>query len=113
MRNRLSGCKNHDSVTKCTDAAGDLWVERVISLNGVPWVGDGGVSGVSLSEESSVDDRNGEVVGSGGETVGISAGINMSSGWGHNRCGIWDGGRDTAKQDNSSSWCPHTLLHRI
>ncbi|GKE66483.1 hypothetical protein Tco_1520644, partial [Tanacetum coccineum] len=41
-------------------------VERVISVNGVPWVGDGGVSGVSLSEESSVDDKNGEIAGSGG-----------------------------------------------
>nr|GFD04954.1 hypothetical protein [Tanacetum cinerariifolium] len=34
--------------------------------NGVPWVGDGGVSGVSLSEESLADDRNGEVAGNGG-----------------------------------------------
>ncbi|GKG20071.1 hypothetical protein Tco_0379872, partial [Tanacetum coccineum] len=34
--------------------------------NGVSWVGDGGISGVSLSEESSVDDKNGEIAGSGG-----------------------------------------------
>ncbi|GJV33389.1 hypothetical protein Tco_1393789 [Tanacetum coccineum] len=59
------------------NATGDLWVERVVSMNGVPWVGDGGVSGISLSEESSIDERNGEVAGSGGdggivgETVGI------------------------------------------
>ncbi|GJR07692.1 hypothetical protein Tco_0790344 [Tanacetum coccineum] len=32
---------------------GDLWVEEVISVKGVPWVGDGGVSGVSLSVVSS------------------------------------------------------------
>ncbi|GJQ90282.1 hypothetical protein Tco_0001421 [Tanacetum coccineum] len=53
------------------DATGDLWVERVVLVNGVPWVGDGGVPGISLSEESSVDERNGEVAGSGGETIGI------------------------------------------
>ncbi|GKF28895.1 hypothetical protein Tco_0095237, partial [Tanacetum coccineum] len=40
---------------------------------------NGGVSSISLSEESSVDERNGEVPGSGGdsgivgETVGIDA----------------------------------------
>ncbi|GJZ22157.1 hypothetical protein Tco_0559196 [Tanacetum coccineum] len=45
---------------------GDLWVEEVISVKGVPWVGDGGVSGVSLSMMSSVDDKNGEIVGDGG-----------------------------------------------
>nr|GFA58054.1 hypothetical protein [Tanacetum cinerariifolium] len=38
---------------------------RVVSVNGVPWVGDGGVSGISLPAESSVDERNGEVAGSG------------------------------------------------
>ncbi|GJW41605.1 hypothetical protein Tco_0067450 [Tanacetum coccineum] len=48
------------------DAADDLWVERVILINDVPWVGGGGVSRMSPSEESSVDDRNGKVVGSGG-----------------------------------------------
>ncbi|GKD19557.1 hypothetical protein Tco_1208715, partial [Tanacetum coccineum] len=48
------------------DATSDIWVERVVSVNGVPWVGDGGVSSISLSEESSVDERNGEVAGSGG-----------------------------------------------
>nr|GEY91972.1 hypothetical protein [Tanacetum cinerariifolium] len=37
----------------------------VVSVNGVPWVGDGGVSGISLPKESSVDERNGEVAGSG------------------------------------------------
>ncbi|GJW82246.1 hypothetical protein Tco_0146221 [Tanacetum coccineum] len=42
---------------------GDLWVKEVISLKGVPWVGDGGVSGVSLSVMSLVDDKNGEVAG--------------------------------------------------
>ncbi|GJX06012.1 retrovirus-related pol polyprotein from transposon TNT 1-94 [Tanacetum coccineum] len=47
------------------NATGNLWVERVVSVNGVPWVGDGGISGISLSEESSVDERNGEVAGSG------------------------------------------------
>nr|GEY94403.1 hypothetical protein [Tanacetum cinerariifolium] len=45
---------------------GDLWVEEVISVKGVPWVGDGGVSGVSLSVVSSSDDKNGEVAGNGG-----------------------------------------------
>ncbi|GKD04456.1 hypothetical protein Tco_1179430 [Tanacetum coccineum] len=44
----------------------DLWVEEVISMKGVPWVGDGGVSGVSLSVVSSADDKNGEVAGNGG-----------------------------------------------
>nr|GFD07048.1 hypothetical protein [Tanacetum cinerariifolium] len=33
---------------------GDLWVEVVISVKGVPWVGDGGVS---LSIVSSSDDK--------------------------------------------------------
>ncbi|GJX42019.1 hypothetical protein Tco_0257009 [Tanacetum coccineum] len=56
---------------------GDLWVERVVSVNIVPWVGDGVVSGISLSEESSVDDKNGEVAGSGGD-----AGVNVVSAWG-------------------------------
>ncbi|GKC15107.1 hypothetical protein Tco_1011889 [Tanacetum coccineum] len=27
------------------DATGELWVERVVLVNGVPWVSDGGVSG--------------------------------------------------------------------
>ncbi|GKC15256.1 hypothetical protein Tco_1012038 [Tanacetum coccineum] len=54
------------------DATGDLWVERVVSVNGVPWVGDGGVSSISMSKESSIDEKNGEVAGSGGETVSIS-----------------------------------------
>ncbi|GJX44572.1 hypothetical protein Tco_0261248 [Tanacetum coccineum] len=49
------------------DATGDLWVERVVLVNSVPWVGDGGVSGISLSEESLVDERNKEVAGSGGD----------------------------------------------
>ncbi|GJZ03742.1 hypothetical protein Tco_0537017 [Tanacetum coccineum] len=49
-----------------TNAASELWVEREILVNGVPWMGDGGVSGVSLSKESSVDDGKGEVTGSGG-----------------------------------------------
>ncbi|GKC72847.1 hypothetical protein Tco_1118730 [Tanacetum coccineum] len=35
----------------------------------IPWVGDGGISGVSLSEELSVDERNGEVAGSGGKEI--------------------------------------------
>ncbi|GKB47148.1 hypothetical protein Tco_0897901 [Tanacetum coccineum] len=83
------------------DATGDLWVERVVSVNGVPWVGYGGVSGISLSEESLVDERNGEVAGSGG------------SGWNHGNCSVRDSGRDSTKQDNSSSRCPHTLLRRI
>nr|GFB40387.1 hypothetical protein [Tanacetum cinerariifolium] len=43
---------------------GDLWVKEVISVKGVPWVGDGGVSGVSLSMVSSSDDC--ETAGSGG-----------------------------------------------
>ncbi|GKB48497.1 hypothetical protein Tco_0899250 [Tanacetum coccineum] len=46
--------------------SGDLWVEAVISVKGVPWVGDGGISGVSLSVVSSSDDKNGEIVGNGG-----------------------------------------------
>ncbi|GKG57808.1 hypothetical protein Tco_0587406, partial [Tanacetum coccineum] len=41
----------------------ELWVEGVISVNGVPWVDDGGVSG---TKESSIDAMNGEVAGSGG-----------------------------------------------
>nr|GEW23475.1 histone H3.2-like [Tanacetum cinerariifolium] len=41
----------------------DLWVEEVISVKGVPWVGDGGVFGVSLSVVSSADDKNGEITG--------------------------------------------------
>nr|GFC57713.1 hypothetical protein [Tanacetum cinerariifolium] len=45
---------------------GDLWVEAVISVKGVSWVGDGGVSGVSLSVVSSFDDKNGEIAGNGG-----------------------------------------------
>ncbi|GKF87951.1 hypothetical protein Tco_0258828, partial [Tanacetum coccineum] len=32
----------------------------------VSWVGDGGVSGVSLSVVSSADDKNGEIAGNGG-----------------------------------------------
>ncbi|GKG30744.1 hypothetical protein Tco_0423232, partial [Tanacetum coccineum] len=39
---------------------------EVISVKGVPWVGDGGVSGESLSVVSSFDDKNGEVAGNGG-----------------------------------------------
>ncbi|GKG10217.1 hypothetical protein Tco_0338963, partial [Tanacetum coccineum] len=45
---------------------GDLWVEAVISVKGIPWVGDGGVSGVSLSMVSSFDDKNSEIAGNGG-----------------------------------------------
>ncbi|GJW78476.1 hypothetical protein Tco_0140158 [Tanacetum coccineum] len=44
----------------------DLWVEEVISVKGVPWVGDGGVSGVSLSMVSSANDKNGKIAGNGG-----------------------------------------------
>nr|GFD49841.1 hypothetical protein [Tanacetum cinerariifolium] len=44
----------------------DLWVEAVISVKGVSWVGDGGVSGVSLSVVSSSDDKNGEIASNGG-----------------------------------------------
>nr|GEU30312.1 reverse transcriptase domain-containing protein [Tanacetum cinerariifolium] len=43
-----------------------LWVEAVISVKSVSWVGDGGVSGVSLSVVSSSDDKNGETAGNGG-----------------------------------------------
>ncbi|GKE09915.1 hypothetical protein Tco_1413466 [Tanacetum coccineum] len=45
---------------------GDLWVEVVISMKGILWVGDGGISGVSLSMVSSSDDKNGEMAGNGG-----------------------------------------------
>ncbi|GJT30554.1 hypothetical protein Tco_0910829 [Tanacetum coccineum] len=45
---------------------GDLWVETVISVKGIPWVGDGGVSGVLLSVVSSSDDKNGDIAGNGG-----------------------------------------------
>ena len=45
---------------------GELEVDIVISVNGVPWVGDIGVSGVSLSDESSVDDSGGTMTDSGG-----------------------------------------------
>ncbi|GKG43956.1 hypothetical protein Tco_0483049, partial [Tanacetum coccineum] len=41
--------------------------EAVISVKGVSWVGDDGVSGVSLSVGSLSDDsKNGEVAGNGG-----------------------------------------------
>nr|GEX09676.1 hypothetical protein [Tanacetum cinerariifolium] len=43
-----------------------LWVEVVISMKGVPWVGEGGVSSVSLSVVSSSDDKNGKTAGNGG-----------------------------------------------
>nr|GFA02455.1 hypothetical protein [Tanacetum cinerariifolium] len=39
--------------------------EQVISVKGVTWVGDGGVSGVSLSVVSSTDDKNGKTTGNG------------------------------------------------
>ncbi|GKC74111.1 hypothetical protein Tco_1119994, partial [Tanacetum coccineum] len=45
---------------------GDLWVEAVISIKGLPWVGDGGVSGISLSVVSSANDKNGEIAGNDG-----------------------------------------------
>nr|GFB67352.1 hypothetical protein [Tanacetum cinerariifolium] len=35
-------------------------------MTGVPWVGDGGVSGVSLFVVSSANDKSGEVAGNGG-----------------------------------------------
>ncbi|GKG05815.1 hypothetical protein Tco_0325901 [Tanacetum coccineum] len=35
-------------------------------MKSVPWVGDGGVSGVSQSVVSSSDDKNGEIAGNGG-----------------------------------------------
>nr|GFD62266.1 hypothetical protein [Tanacetum cinerariifolium] len=38
----------------------------VNSVKSVSWVGDGGVSGVSLSVVSSSDDKKGEIAGSGG-----------------------------------------------
>ncbi|GJY09500.1 reverse transcriptase domain-containing protein [Tanacetum coccineum] len=38
-------------------------------MKGVPWVGDGGVSGVSLSVVSLVDDKNGEIAGNDGLLV--------------------------------------------
>ncbi|GKB64207.1 hypothetical protein Tco_0920393, partial [Tanacetum coccineum] len=44
----------------------DLWVEEVISVKGVSWVGNGGISGVSLSVVSSVDDKNDEIADNGG-----------------------------------------------
>ncbi|GKD27516.1 hypothetical protein Tco_1233730, partial [Tanacetum coccineum] len=44
----------------------DLWLEEVILVKGVSWVGDGGVSGESLSVVSSSDDKNGEVAGNSG-----------------------------------------------
>nr|GEW22980.1 hypothetical protein [Tanacetum cinerariifolium] len=43
-----------------------LWVEAIILVKRVPWVGDGGVSCVSLFVVSSADDKNGEVAGNGG-----------------------------------------------
>nr|GFC95965.1 hypothetical protein [Tanacetum cinerariifolium] len=51
---------------KNVSQTGDLWVEQVISVKGVPWVGDGGVFGVPLSVVSSVDDKNGEIARNGG-----------------------------------------------
>nr|GFA74683.1 hypothetical protein [Tanacetum cinerariifolium] len=41
-------------------------VEEVISVKGVQWIGDGGVSGVSLFVVSSSDDKNREIAGNGG-----------------------------------------------
>ncbi|GJZ57845.1 hypothetical protein Tco_0613339 [Tanacetum coccineum] len=60
MGNRLSRCKNHNSTSKCTRCC-----RRPLSRKGSlsEWcamVGDGGVSGISLSEELSVNERNGE-----------------------------------------------------
>nr|GEY31707.1 hypothetical protein [Tanacetum cinerariifolium] len=48
------------------DGSGNLWVKAVMSVKGVPWVGNGGISGVSLSVVSSSNDKNGETVGNGG-----------------------------------------------
>ncbi|GJV40685.1 hypothetical protein Tco_1419125 [Tanacetum coccineum] len=64
------------------DAVGDLLVKRLVLVNGVPWVGDGGVSGVSLSVVLSADDKNGEITGIGsilGAMIGISVGITVVS----------------------------------
>ncbi|GKG04171.1 hypothetical protein Tco_0314558, partial [Tanacetum coccineum] len=44
---------------------GDEWVEAVISVKGIPWVGDGGVSSDSLSMVSLFDDKNGKIDGNG------------------------------------------------
>nr|GEX12229.1 hypothetical protein [Tanacetum cinerariifolium] len=44
----------------------DLWIEAVISMKSIPWVGDGGVSDVSLSVVASADDKNGQIDGNGG-----------------------------------------------
>ncbi|GKB43909.1 hypothetical protein Tco_0888851, partial [Tanacetum coccineum] len=45
-------------------------------MNGVPWVGDGGISGVSLSVVSLADDKNGEIAGN----YGIWSGDGSSDG---------------------------------
>ncbi|GKA46987.1 hypothetical protein Tco_0739870 [Tanacetum coccineum] len=74
---------------------GDLWVEAVIPVKGLPWVGDGGVSGVSLSVVSSSDDKNGEIAGNGGiwsddgssdgsgSESDADAGVYRGKQWGH------------------------------
>ncbi|GJU80269.1 hypothetical protein Tco_1282634 [Tanacetum coccineum] len=70
--------------------------KEVISVKGVPWVGDGGVSGVSLSVVSSVDDKNGEIAGNGGAMIGVFIGYSVvsdGSGWSiHGFCGVGNSG---------------------
>ncbi|GJU48968.1 putative ribonuclease H-like domain-containing protein [Tanacetum coccineum] len=73
MRDRLSPCLGDkgtmNSTSKCTRLCnGDLLSRKGYSslVNGVPWVGDGGVSGVSLSIVSLVDDKNSKVAGNDG-----------------------------------------------
>nr|GEZ22847.1 hypothetical protein [Tanacetum cinerariifolium] len=60
------GCPGARIITRRRGMTSDLWLEEVISVKGVPWVGDGGVSGVSLSVVSSADDKNDETAGNGG-----------------------------------------------
>ncbi|GJV38840.1 RNA-directed DNA polymerase, eukaryota [Tanacetum coccineum] len=92
---------------------GDLWVEEVILEKGVAWVGDGGVSGVSLSVVSSFDDKNGKVAGNGGiwsddgssdgsDSESDAGDVSLSSGWSNHWCGVRNSGRDGTEQDNSS-----------
>ncbi|GKC79514.1 hypothetical protein Tco_1130288, partial [Tanacetum coccineum] len=66
MKNDRQNISQARIITRRRGMTGDLWEEEVISVKGIPWVGDGGVSGVSLSVVSLVDDKNGKVAGNCG-----------------------------------------------
>ncbi|GJQ98136.1 hypothetical protein Tco_0009275 [Tanacetum coccineum] len=68
-------------------------------MKGVPWVGDGGVSGVSLSVVSSSDNKNGEIAGNGGiwSDDGSLDGSDSESDAGMS---VWEG----AEEKEPTSW---------